>query len=310
MIPSSFPKIMQLGLKPVQSIFQDEVEITEKLDGSQFACGLVDGELKFRSKGCEIFDGQVQDLFIPVVEYIKSIKHLLHNNVFLYGETFKKPKHNTLCYDTIPTHHFALFGVYDLTMDHWYGYEGIISIARAIDIDVVPLLFKGKIASDCTIKNVLEEFLDRTSYLGGAKVEGVVIKNYSRQMCIAKDIYTPFMAAKYVSESFKEVHRGRWNSEERPSGKWESFCATYNSTARWDKAVIHLQERGLLTDSPKDIGLLLREINNDIENEEKNIICNFLWNIHKKELLSAATKGLAEYYKQRLITDTYGETRC
>ena len=300
MIPSSFPKIMQLGLKPIKDIFVDEVEITEKLDGSQFGFGLVDGQLKMRSKGTEIFVGQVQDLFIPVVDYITSIKDRLPDNVFFYGETLKRPKHNTLCYSSVPKNHFSMFGAYDIKDDDWYLYSGLENYANELDVDVVPLIFKGYIERDNTN---IDNFLDRESYLGGAKIEGFVVKNYSKQTRIAQDIYTPFMAGKYVSEAFKEVHRDRWKDEETKNGKWAAFCKMYQTQARWDKAIIHLKEKGELLDDPKDIGRLLKEINFDIELEEKEIVKEYLWSVHKKELISAATRGFPEYYKQRLLND-------
>ena len=38
--------------------------------------------------------------------------------------------------------------------------------------------------------------------------------------------------------------------------------------ARWNKAIQHLRERGLLEDSPRDIGLILREIPEDVLKED------------------------------------------
>lgn len=48
---SAFPKIFAIGTKYIDSIFDNEVEITEKVDGSQFAFGKIDGEVYCRSKG-------------------------------------------------------------------------------------------------------------------------------------------------------------------------------------------------------------------------------------------------------------------
>lgn len=46
---SAFPKILHLGDKAIRDIFDEEVEITEKVDGSQFGFGIVEGELIIRS---------------------------------------------------------------------------------------------------------------------------------------------------------------------------------------------------------------------------------------------------------------------
>lgn len=309
MIVHSFPKIMAVGSRPVSSIFEDSVEITEKLDGSQFAFGMLgsklDSVLCMRSKGAIIYTDAVQSLFAPVVAYVTAIQKKLPLNIVFYGETLHKPKHNTLAYDRVPKHNFALFGIHYLDEDRWGTSEDMQEFANILDFDVVPVLYKGYVKYTFDKTKFVQEFLEKESYLGGQKIEGVVIKNYHKQTNIANDIYTPFMSAKYVSEHFKEVHQNRWGSEEKPKGKWESFCNQYLSEARWDKAVIHLKERGLLKESPSDIGMLLKEVNQDITLEEKETIKEFLWSIHKKELLGIATRGLAEWYKQKLVKDTY-----
>lgn len=305
MITHSFPKIFQLGTKPVLSIFSEEIEITEKMDGSQFAFGKINDRLHMRSKGAAIYPDSVQALFAPVVAYVLSIEKTLPNNIVFYGETLYRPKHNTLVYDNVPKHNFAMFGIHFIERDLWGNYEDMLDYANIFELDVVPLLFKGKIASDCTVMNMVNDFLDRESYLGGQKIEGVVIKNYDRQTNVANDIYTPFMSAKYVSEHFKEVHQNRWDKEEKPLGKWNQFCLQYRTPARWDKAVIHLREQGLLTDSNSDIGMLIKEVHKDISEEEKECIKEFLWTVYGKELLKVATTGLPEYYKQKLVKDTY-----
>jgi len=47
---NAFPKIFAIGTDYISNIFDDEVEITEKIDGSQFAFGKVNGELFMRIK--------------------------------------------------------------------------------------------------------------------------------------------------------------------------------------------------------------------------------------------------------------------
>lgn len=301
MTPNSFPKIFAVGTKPVQSIFLNEVEVTEKIDGSQIGFGVIKGELIIRSKGTVINLDDPDGMFVEGVRYIQFIKHRLMPELFYYGEYLRKPKHNTLIYDRTPTNYISLFGIWDTVLDDWIAEHSVLTDQAArICVDVVPLLFKGEIKC----KSQYEQLMNTVSYLGGANIEGIVIKNYTQQARIANDIYTPFMSAKHVSEHFKEVHRGRWKSEEKPKGKWESFCEGYRTPARWEKAIIHLRERGELTDTPKDIGSLLKEINNDIEAEEKEEIKDFLYVNNRRELLTTATKGFAEWYKDRIASES------
>ena len=50
MIPS-YPKVFTVGDRHTLNLFKGPVQITEKVDGSQFAFGKIDNELHFRSKG-------------------------------------------------------------------------------------------------------------------------------------------------------------------------------------------------------------------------------------------------------------------
>lgn len=45
----SYPKVYNLGHSAIKDLFHDEVVIQEKLDGSQFSFGIVDGEFRRRS---------------------------------------------------------------------------------------------------------------------------------------------------------------------------------------------------------------------------------------------------------------------
>lgn len=297
-----YTKLFAVGTRNVKSIFDEEVEITEKIDGSMFRFGKINGELLIGSKSCLLDQEKPENLFTEAVAYVKSIQDELINNVVYYGECLKRPKHNTLVYDFIPRNHIALFGMYYQEQGSFEeDYDLMAECARQIDVDVVPIIYKGKVTNEEQLKSILE----RTSYLGGCHIEGVVIKNYSKQCVLTPDVIFPFMGAKFVSENFKEVHRSRCNSEEKPNSKWESFCEQYRTPARWDKAVIHLKEKGLLDESPKDIGAIMKEIQEDIASEEKENIKDFLWELHKKSLLSNAVKGVPQWYKDKVMKTSW-----
>lgn len=275
--------------------------MTEKLDGSQFAFGVLDGDLHYRSKGRQIPVGSVQenDLFYPATQYVEYLFSLgaLPEGVIFYGETLAKPKHNTLAYDRIPKNHIALFSAVDVATSVWLPYSHMVRTADMLEVDVVqPIFFKMPPNAE-DILAYLEQ--QPVSMLGGQPMEGVVVKDYSREMLYG-GVAMPFMCAKYVSEKFKEVHQKSWKSENTGKGKWEVFQERYRTEARWMKAVQHLRERGELTGTPKDIGPLIFEAQRDIKEECQQEIMVALWNMYGKDLIRNATKGLPEWFKEEL----------
>jgi hypothetical protein len=295
----AYPKIFTIGQDYVRDLFQDEVEITEKIDGSQFGFGKINGELFVRSKGCMMFFDNPTKMFKQGIEYVKSIEDRIPDNMIFYGEYLQTISHNALHYDRIPKNHIMLFGCCDNT-EKFYSYDEIKKYADLFDLEVVPLVYRGKIDSP---EKVLE-FLGEVSILGGAKREGVVVKNYNRNLMIGGQVI-PIMCGKYVSEEFKEVHECTWKKEHTGKGKWEVYKLGFRTPARWQKAVIHLKEKQELTNSPKDIGKLIAEVKKDITEEEKENIKKFLWNEFGDELLRTATVGLPEWYKEQLLKNSF-----
>ena len=290
---NSFPKIFALGQSYVKSILDDPIEITEKVDGSQFAFGLIDDILHARSKGQEINILQPEKMFRKAIDYISSISHLLPNNHIFYCEYLNKEKHNVLNYSRIPKNNLALFAVYDKNEDKFLS-ERLDTFAELLGIENVPIFANGK---HDNIK--IDSTLDRKSFLGGCKIEGFVIKNYHRPFLLGGQPI-PIMCAKYVSESFKEVHKKSWKTENTGKGKWETFKDNYRTEARWYKAIQHLRDSGELENSPRDIGKLLIEIKKDITEEEQEIIKEFLWREFGEELLRNSIRGFPEFYKRHL----------
>jgi hypothetical protein len=290
----SFPKIFALGQDYIKEILDGEVEVTEKIDGSQFGFGRIDGELFVRSKGAMLHFEAPNNMFKEGVEYIASIADRIPDGIVFHAEYLQTPSHNSLQYGRIPKNHLCLFSVSDKS-DKFYSYNEIKNWADVLDIDVVPLVYKGTI--DSTDK--ILEFVNSESYLGKAIAEGVVVKNYNKPFLLGVQPI-PVMSGKYVTEAFKEVHNG-WKERHTTPGRWESFKQGYKTEARWMKAVQYLRDKGELTESPKDIGSLIKRVMEDITEEEKETIKNFLWNEFGKELLGTAVKGLPEFYKLKLL---------
>jgi len=296
MIPS-YPKIFAVGTKYIQDIFSGPVEVTEKVDGSQFSFGDIGGELSMRSKGAQLFADNPEKMFAKGIEYVLSIQTMLPPDTIFYTEYLNKPKHNTLSYARVPLNNMMLFGV--MSADQHFDCD-LVKNAEMLGIEPVPVLRRGEIAN----ASELTSLLDAESILGNAKIEGVVVKNYAKPFILGGAVL-PLMAGKYVSESFKEVHRERWGVEEKSKSRLDIFFDSFRTEARWEKAVQHLRDAGVLEGSPKDIGALFKEIHTDIEAEEIEEAKAFLWKEFSGELKRRASAGVAEWYKKRLLGSAF-----
>jgi protein required for attachment to host cells len=173
------------------------------------------------------------------------------------------------------------------------SYEDKQAEAERIGLEVVPILFEGKVDSP----EHLLSFLKRTSILGGQKIEGVVVKNYHR---FGQD--KKVLMGKYVSEAFKEVHSASWK-ESNPSVKdvIQTLIMSLKTPARWNKAIQHLRENGTLTDSPRDIGELIKEVHHDIKKECEDEIKDKLYRYALPSIMRGVVSGLPEWYKEELM---------
>ena len=251
----SYPKIYALGHREVKDIFKSEVLIQEKIDGSQISFGIFDGELKIKSKAKELILDAPEKMFSLAVDYIISIKDKLENGYTYRGEYLRCPKHNSLCYDRIPNNYIMIFDI-NSAEEEYLPYEAVCAKACAIGLETVPLLFTSSIIEDPTL---LPAAINKVSCLGGNNMEGLVVKNYAMLGADKK-----VLMAKYVSENFKEIHKKNWKlTKPGKADVIQLIIGSLRTEARWAKAMQHLKERGELTESPQDIGKLMRELDSD-----------------------------------------------
>jgi hypothetical protein len=298
---SAFPKIFALGSPQIERIFNGEVEITEKIDGSQFCFGLIDNELVMRSKGKIIYRDCVDKMFSKAVDYVVSIENKIPNNTIFYCEYLRNPKHNVLSYGRIPKNNLMLFGVSTPERKFVSIYINLRDFADLLEIERVPLLDITTITNSDDLKT----YLNMNSILGNVKIEGIVVKNYNTSTIITENVILPIMSGKYVSETFKETHKKNWSKENTSKGALEIFKEQFRTEARWLKAIQHLKDDNKLEFSPRDIGKLLKAINIDIQAEEEENIKNGLYKIFKSEILRYANKGFPEWYKEQLLEKAF-----
>jgi len=290
----SYPKVYAIGHKAIEDIFSDEVIIQEKIDGSSFSFGSFDGVLRCRSKGQELVIEQPEKMFSLAVKTAKDLADagLLHDGWTYRSEFLRIPKHNALAYDRVPKQHLILFDI-NTGNEKYLTYDEMVTEAWVLGLEVVPVLCKGMI----THIDQIHKLLDFTSILGGQKVEGVVVKNYYKFTRDGKAMF-----GKFVSEEFKEVHGKAWK-ENNPAGKdiKETLGDMYRSEARWNKAIQHLKESGEYKQAPEDIGKLIHLVQEDVVEECEEEIKQKLWEWAKSHVLRHSTRGLPQWYKDKLL---------
>lgn len=229
-------------------------------------------------------------MFIKAVEVIKQLD--LTVGWTYRAEYLAKPKHNTLAYERTPKNYLMLFDI-NTGHEEYMSYASKKAEADRIGLEVVPLMYEGKIES----AEKFRELLDTVSALGGQKIEGVVVKNYARFGPDKKALM-----GKFVSEAFKEIHQGEWKKD-NPTTRdvVEAIVDSVRTPARWNKAIQHLKEAGKLEGSPRDIGNLIKEVQADIEKECIPEIQQKLYDYARQHVMRGCVRGLPEWYKEELM---------
>ena len=293
----AYPSIYSVHHKIVKGLlFNEEVEVTGKVDGSYGSIAKVNGQFYARSKGQQIHVENVGGLFKKFIECTQKLD--LKDGWIYHGEVIVKNKHNALTYSRCPQNHFILFNV-DRSDQDYLSYEEMAEEGKRVGLEVVPLVFRGKLAN----LEELQKLLDRDAYLGGCKEEGLVLKFYN-QFGPDKKI----LAAKIVREEFRELHSKEWKKG-NPGQKdvIQQLIEMYKTEARWLKSIYHLRDEGKIRGELKDIGTLIKEIQNDIEKEEKEEIKEKLWKHFSSKILRGAVVGFPEMYKDYLLKNNVNQ---
>jgi len=291
--------IYNLGHPAVKNLFAVPTQAQEKIDGSFFAFGVYEGELRMRSKGAIIQPEAPQELFKPAVEAVIDIQPNLVDGWQYRGECVAKPHHNSLTYSRCPAKFVILFDI--LTdQEQYLPYDHLKAEANRLGFEVVPQLCTWN-ENSVTLSD-MEELLKHESVLGGVKVEGFVIKPLT-------PLYGPdkkMLFAKQVSEEFKEIHRREWKGSNPTQGDViQVLTSSLATEARWNKGIQHLRELGELEFSPRDIGKLIREIQEDTKRETEDLIKDRLFKWAWPQISRKITHGVPEYYKRKLMEDQF-----
>lgn len=292
MKPNSYPKVLHLGHRFLNGLLEGDYIVEEKIDGSQISFGIYNGELHIRSKSAQLYVNNSKGMFKEAIEYLDSIKNKMVPGWTYRGEYLRKPKHNCLAYTAMPVHYIIIYDIEDSAGNPVSDPETKKKQAQLLGLCCVPF-FKAKIDGSESIK----ELLKTQSCLGGTTIEGIVIKNYNK---IFPD--GGYMVGKYVSEVFKERQSKDWKKANPSRGDAvQDIILSLKTEARYNKAVQHLRDQGKLIDAPQDIGILMREIHTDIENEEQDYIKEKLYKYFISQIKRGVGGGFPEWYKERLL---------
>jgi len=303
----SYGSIYNLGHKVLDRLWDGRVYVQEKVDGSQFSFGTIDGELICRSKGREIPQDS-PGMFLEAVETARSLAAdgLLEPGWTYRGEYLQKNKHNAITYDRVPHGHIILFDI-DAGHQHYIMPDLLSDIGKVLGLEVVPLLAIYDNSPVIYPKRnpvkpkfeELEKLLELDSILGKSKIEGIVLKNYGQ--------YGPdkkVLMAKLVSEDFRELHAKEWGKANPSRSDFiYQLIEIHRTEARWNKAVQHLREEGVLQNAPQDIPTLMKEVSRDIFEEAGEEIKERLFKHFWKEISKGVVKGLPEWWKAKLIEE-------
>jgi hypothetical protein len=290
----SYPKIFAIGHPAVAGLFDGPVVVEEKVDGSQISFSRCGEELSLRSRSADIYPDAPGKLFAAAVKSVMEIFPLLHDGWTYRAEYLSKPHHNCLTYSRVPSRNMIVFdistGVETYLPRRWEKEEE----CERLGLEVVPLFFDGELppASEAGLR----EYLQHESILGGTKIEGVVVKNYTK---FGRDGHC--LMGKLVSDAYKEKQPGEWKkANPRQNDIVAKLTQGLRTTRRWEKAIERRRDAGKLMNLPKDIGGLIVDIQGDITAEEREYIESELYNWAMPHISRGVTAGFAEWYKQRL----------
>jgi len=294
-----YPKAKHIRDRHCERIFDSEVVVQEKLDGSQFSFMVNEhGTLFARSKNAMREVHAPDPIFEPAIRWLRQNKDKLLPGFVYRAECFKGDGHNVLEYENVPEQGFV---VYDVQYQNGDFLKPQTAKAHCENhgIPYTEIFSRGQVMGE-TFSDKLEKvkgFLDEESFLGGPTIEGVVVKNYE-----IPGPYSPIIVGKVVRDDFKERLHKEWEDKDQsPSDIRDQLAQTINKEARWRKVVQHAEEDGKLEGEPSDLAELFPDLREDLREEEGDRIKEELFEWAFDHIFRSVKSGFPEWYKDSLI---------
>lgn len=303
-----FPKVLGLGQPLLSEIFDDPVDLSSKIDGSQVRIHLTESNVQCGSKNVDIADDKMFNIAHRQTERIWNENQwkMWGSDITLFTEFLNKPKHNVLSYSRVPKNNLYLFGA--LIDGKHLKTEELIELATEIDIEPPHI-----IASQVKIDNPedLNSYLETESVLGGTKVEGIVIRNSYRSYppllvsTMAFDGYP--LVGKLVRDDFKERLNVEWSGKKQRETPLNKVASEFFTDARFRKAIQHLNDEEKITYEMNNLKDIIPEFYSDLIDEERQEIMELALDDFWRQLKRKSDNFVVKEWKRYLVDKQFSE---
>ena len=309
----AYPKIPAFGYDGTDDILDGNVVITPKIDGSNVAVWLGEGQvLKARRNGWLNHDNGSFSTFERFVDeqWLQNVamKSMADrdNYLVIFGE-FSNNQNKLKYNEKYP---IIVFDVAETFVDEdgemhfdFKGYEYTKGVADDLFWPVVPALYVGHGSELINGSTIVADFLGRESVLGGPIEEGVVVKSYDRRTRYGRNYF-----CKLVTAEFREKQNVSMKATRVGTGIGEWAAETFLTPARLRKAIQRMQEEGTWDTSAakKNIGKLIGVVTKDIYDEHYTEIAEKAANVAWKESGTMIAKGVAPLLDEIMMEESNG----
>ena len=182
----------------LKNLFEDEIVITEKLDGEN--CGMTNRGVYARSHA--VFTESPWSREVRLIQAMLSRD--IEDNMTLFGENMEGI--HSIEYSKLASY-FYLFGI--RKDDYMLSWKNVEENAFLLDLPTAPVLFKGRVDSVKQLKELTEQLLKNPSTLG-EKMEGLVVR-----------ISSGFSESEFSKNVFKWVRKGHVQTDEHWTRNWK-----------------------------------------------------------------------------------------
>jgi hypothetical protein len=310
-IDVQYLKIKALGDKENEGILSsgDFIVITEKIDGGNFRFQIKDGKLLFGSHKTDIEDTNASKnkMFKRCIQYVQEridqffemqvIDHAYEDieRYVFFGENCVK---HTINYDWTKIPPFLGFDIYDTKTGRYLNWDQVQKIYSDLGFETVPEIRSGNWGDELTevdlgvdVEDEKVYDIDSVYYTG--KAEGIVIKNYGKQLF-----------AKIVSEKFKEVNKENFGGHKHLiKNDNDKVLFAYCTNARIVKIIFKLRDLGMDIDR-KMMTKLPTAVWNDICDEHCKDILQSDYSLTIKDLRRDIAKRCLAVLDSHMINES------
>jgi hypothetical protein len=303
-------------VRVIKSLETNKYVIEEKVDGSQFRIYVSEnGEPTFGSHGVDFQELEGNYVFGEKYQKVESmfslaIKRGLEvaerwktdhkgESLMLFCEFMHSERENTLLYERVPKNNLYLFDA-KINGELVKEEEKLINLANYLELE--PVNVYAILDHFPTIEEA-HSYYTKPSCLGGI-IEGVVIKN--REAMVERYGNITFFAMKAVNTSFTQLNKETWRKERKAGIRSiddliDFLFEKVDKQTIWAHTYAHTKEEGNLTGQMRDMVELIKTFEKDFEEDYRETVSKLLYESLKSKIIKQGLRGLAEWYKDKLI---------